>query len=169
MGLDITYVANITPVADGEGIDEDGEVLWNEGYRNLYLNDAFPDHCTEWPDNTVYQDTGECTFRAGSYSGYSMWRDHLAKMNGMTAEAYWEQGYSDELPFCWLINFSDCEGVIGTAKCAILAKEFEANRPKAVDYAASLDAEHNVWFLELYDEWAEAFKTAANGGAVLFH
>ena len=64
-------------------------------------------------------------FQAGSYMYYSKWRNQLAEMAGLgSAEAVRTNPEKEGLPFVELINFSDCEGVIGPKVAAKLAKDF---------------------------------------------
>ena len=71
----------------------------------------------------IYSFERSAEFRAGSYSGYNEWRDHLARMAvGMSAKKIWASGWKG--PFVELINFPDNEGVIGPVVAAKLAKDF---------------------------------------------
>lgn len=63
-------------------------------------------------------------------------------------------------PFSELINFSDCEGVIGPKTAAKLARDF-----------AAFEAQAEAWGDDFYDQylnWEEVFLMAADGGAVAF-
>lgn len=116
-------------------------------------------------------------FRAGSYSGYSRWRRWLAAVVGISDLEAWWADPDMSVPFAELLAFSDCEGVIGPVVSAKLRDDFERMRTHAIasadEYARlggdSNDYEARDYFLRSYDQWHEAFKTAANGGWVDFH
>lgn len=166
MGLDVTAYQYVRPAADGEGMsarwpDEPDD---EAGYVRLYVNPDFPAHAGALRTG-VYHTSGERHgFLAGSYSGYNAWRDQLARMAGYeSARAVWAQ--ADTIagrPFVGLINFSDCEGVIGPAVCAALAADFAAHQPQA-------DAHPDAWFRAKYADWRRACELAADGGAVELH
>ena len=153
MGLDITAYSDITLVDEAE----DGE----EGVAFLYANRDFPNH-NEGIEG-YYRYGSEYDFRAGSYSGYNEWRRQLARLAGYASDrAVWEQP-DLEGPFVELINFSDCEGVIGPKLCAKLAKDF-------ADFQDAADSvEDGLFFTELFNHWRTAFEIGADGGAVQFH
>lgn len=67
-----------------------------------------------------------------------------------------------DLPFYELVVFADNEGTIGPATCAKLAKDFE-------QWSSWAHGSGDDWFIRLYDEFKQAFKDAANNGAVEFH
>lgn len=107
----------------------------------------------------VYSYDNSVSFRAGSYSGYNRWRNWLSvTMIGVSADQVWynpiDYQYS---PFYELINFSDCEGYIGTEVSKKLAEDFRNNRSKVPQGD-----------LDLYDEWMHAFELASNNGVVIF-
>jgi len=110
---------------------------------------------------------------AGSYGGYNRWREQLAELAGYPAGDYEQYGrtYQSHCVPCWngeagpfseLINFSDCEGVIGASVSAKLAKDFADFQPKA-------DAHEDDRFRMKYAEWRQAFEMASDSGAVDFH
>jgi len=136
MGVDI-YGWSKVRLAEDQTFNADGEPTAGEDAERIYINDDFPDRCTEWPQASVLFVDGlhEHCF-ARSYGGYNMWREQLAKMAGYELTEYdgpfkqkdkahaagaWDKS---EGPFWELILFSDCEGVIGTAVCKKLAKDF---------------------------------------------
>ena len=68
-----------------------------------------------------------------------------------------------------MINFSDCEGAIGTVVSARLYRDFVENEEKANNFPANpsnFDKEYN---LETYKKWKEAFRLASDAGVVIFH
>lgn len=180
MGLDITWYRRLTKAAPGEGIDPKypDDYDYANGYKRLYKNNSFPGRADEIEDRAIYRAEESDGFRAGSYSGYNTWRDQLAELSGAYAEtmpspgeyAYGRMSFAagawrDEVtegPFYELLNFSDCEGVIGAAVSAKLARDFAALQEKA-------DAHPDEYFRAKYREWRKAFEMAADGGAVEFH
>ena len=105
----------------------------------------------------------EVGFHAGSYGGYSHWRRQLCLMAlQVEPETVWDSPETYAIsPFIELINFSDCEGCIGPVTSHDLAEDFKNFRPKA-------EAIMDPYFLEVYDQFHEAFKLASDGGAVIF-
>lgn len=160
MGLDISAYRALRPAPEAE-LDSDGDPKDYDSFtritpRMVALTEE------EFPGRTAGVQTGILTFgmklrfRAGSYSGYSQWRDWLASISGWgSAKLCWE-GTRTEGPFYELISFSDCEGVIGPQVAAKLAKDFDDFAEKAGDD-------------ERYALWRKAFTMAADGGAVEFH
>lgn len=180
MGLDITYYKNLTLIdcvfdRDGEPIDAKTREPITVEYVQLYANPAFPNHANGVEDKGVYHYEASGEFRAGSYGGYNQWRECLAKLAGYPIAERESHGVIQKRhdagawaakagPFWELINFSDCEGVIGPAISHKLAKDFAEFATNPARYAQSA-----YKFSELYDDWQEAFQTAAQNGAVRFH
>jgi hypothetical protein len=166
MGLDISAFRKVEPAPDVDLDKEEGPYCW------LYANTAFPGR--EAPLTTgvhKYEDT--MGFAAGAYSSYNRWREDLAKLVGYPAVPY-HHGYKpDEMshaagawlqaggPFWELINFSDCEGVIGHLHSGKLAVEFG-------QYQEQADKHESANFRELYALFRSAFEMASDGGAVVF-
>ena len=145
MGLDISYHARLekaeAPV-DGDGYDE--------GVFQPYINPSFPGRAEGLDPDAWYKCHEVGDFRAGSYSGYGLWRLKLA-------------GIAEGDDFAELIHFSDCEGTIGPVVSAKLAQDFAKNRHR-------LEAEGwDEYDIHRYDNWAEAFRVASGGGCVRFH
>ncbi len=156
MGLDIVAYSKLTPSAD-QSRDEDGFAL--KGFVP-YENPSFPGRVAPLSPTTVYDFEKEFHFRAGSYGGYNSWRNWLAQLAGFeSAYNVWamvEKGQTG--PFFDLINFSDCEGTLGTDACKKLLLDFD----KFADQAGG------GWDGELYREWHKAFRLGADDGAVYF-
>lgn len=95
-----------------------------------------------------------------SYSSHYAFRAELAKMSGSIAEDIWKNGDAD-IPFIKLINFSDCEGVIGASISAKLAIDFSNNQGLA-------DAHINEQFKIDYRSWRKGFEFASENGCVNF-
>jgi len=172
MGLDITAYRDLRPAATGEGLHPEykDDVDYERGYVRLHLNSAFPGRADEFTNGGVYKASDSLRFRAGSYSGYNQWRKQLAELTQAYrpvllrhepshAAGAWK---ASEGPFYELINFSDCEGVLGTAVSTKLAQDFAAFQAKA-------DRHDDEYFRRKYAEWRRAFEMAADNGAVYFH
>lgn len=181
MGLDITAYSQIEEMkdvvfnADGEPIDPTTKTeLDYEIFFRAYLNDDFPGRADGIKDKALYTYGDRDGMYAGSYSGYNMWRDQLAKLAGYPIGKY-DAGYGWEResycvacwngatgPFSEIINFSDCEGVIGTDICKKLAKDF-------ADFQGKADAHSDDWFREKYTEWRKMFELGSDAGCVQFY
>lgn len=165
MGLDITAYRGLKLAPDAE-LDTDGEpVEWD---RFVKLDHRIVDTEKHWPGRCaplkpgVYQAVETMGFRAGSYGGYNEWRDWLARAAGYrSARSLWEKREQPG-PFAELINFSDCEGVIGATVAAKLARDF-------ADHEARICAQGDEWEATQYRKWRAAFEMAADGGCVEFH
>lgn len=110
----------------------------------------------------LYLGQSRLKFRAGSYSGFNSWRDNLARfMDHASARALWENPQPG--PFVELINFSDCEGLIGPKVAAKLMVDFLYHRERAQTWAT------DSYWLTKYDEWLAACLVAARAGCIEFH
>lgn len=180
MGVDITAYRNLEKIechfdASGEPIDPTtGDLLDCDGYVQLYKNNDFPGRADEIEDMGCYSfDDDRSCFHA-SYGGYNRLRDHLAKVAGYPLKKYDTQygGTNDSYcvdcwngktgPFSELIDFSDCEGVIGAKVSSKLAKDF-------ADFQQKADEESDKSFLNFYKCMKAAFEMASDNGAVVFH
>lgn len=117
-------------------------------------------------DNIVegpYAFAESISFSVGSYHGYNHWREQLCKaVHGVGPEVIWDA--PDEWrgkPFVELINFSDCEGTIGTNTSAKLADDFRNHEPVYT-------GDDQTWFWDAYRDFQKAFELAAKNGAVSF-
>lgn len=162
MGLDITAYRGLTPAPDAE-VDPDDAGNPKDYAHYVLIRPSLVVYTEEqFPGRSAGVQVGVLAFkeafgfRAGSYSGYNQWRDWLASISGWgTAKRCWS-GKQTEGPFYELINFSDCEGVIGPQVAAKLAQDFQDFADKA-------------WYDTRYKDWQKAFVMAADGGAVSFH
>jgi hypothetical protein len=128
---------------------------------------------------TYTRSTRRHSFRAGSYSGYNWWRDQLSRFAlGVDAPTVWgdPRGFRGR-PFVELINFTDCDGRIGTRVATKLAEDFKSHAAGAkrfVPVASGEDADgwdetdQKSYWLEVYREFARAFRLAAKKGALAF-
>jgi hypothetical protein len=105
---------------------------------------------------------------AGSYSSYNEWRRRLCRFaHGVEPEEVWRKPrrYRGKA-FVELIDFTDCDGRIGTAVSAKLAQDFRDHEKRAADYASTLERGDD--WSELYQDFARCFELAAQDGAVRF-
>jgi hypothetical protein len=113
--------------------------------------------------DTVYQgnDDHDHTFTIG-YTSYTRWRDLLAEMAfGVDAGGVRERAQEwHEWPFFSLIAFSQ-ESAIGPIMSAMIAADFAAHRHLAEQVP-------DEWFLEVYNDFAQAFAVGADAGVVIF-
>src|SRR5688572_19587868 len=145
MGLDITAYSKMQKLdvvfdAGGEPIDpETREPLDWKTYTQIHINYDFHGRADDLEDKACYTYGEAFAFRAGSYGSYNAWRERLAELADYPQEPYqayetlppklrrdaaaWS-GKADGMPFVELVNFSDCEGVIGAGVSAKLAKDF---------------------------------------------
>lgn len=116
-------------------------------------------------------------FRAGSYSYYNWWRNELANFAlGVDAEDVWFEPHMYRgQPFVELINFTDCDGRIGTTVAAKLAADFTSHTAKAKRFAATVthpdapdDPDTGTYWLQNFRDFATAFRLAAKDGALEF-
>lgn len=166
MGLDITAYEIVERGADQDQLntayESGGEP---ENVTRLWHPDADFSGQSDGLAKGLYLYSGDdVRFRAGSYSGYNVWREQLAQLVGTTPKAIWANPQPG--PFMELINFSDCEGFIGPQTAAKLATDFDAwaDRAQAFAEAQGLD-----WFYDLFQRWQKAFRCAAGKGVVQFH
>jgi hypothetical protein len=117
--------------------------------------------------------SNDIDFRAGSYSSYNSFRNHLScALLGVTVSEAWEneETYSDHL--IWdLLNFSDCEGVIGPTVSDVIHKGLVDNQSKFSSYLRSrsdvgkMDEEY---YNQTYANFMDAFAFGKQEGIVIF-
>tara|TARA_R110002020_G_scaffold238298_1_gene450769 strand:- start:722 stop:1351 length:630 start_codon:yes stop_codon:yes gene_type:complete len=144
MGLDVSAVSQLEKVEVPEGIE-----LWSDEYYDwegeqeyslwYFRETGVFDKQSQGLEEGAYNALGEGhNFRAGSYSGYGMWRDELAHAAGYFGgvDQVWKgvdsEGYSEK-PFEELLNFSDAEGWIGPITSKKLYKDFVDNEKQIMD------------------------------------
>lgn len=174
MGLDITAYCFLEKIdcvfnADGEPINPKTRE-YIASYFKPFHNSDFPGRADDIEVGAVYSYRKSMRFRAGSYGGYNRWREELAKLVGYPltereshgqimkehAAGAWQ---ADSGPFWELINFSDCEGIIGSATSAKLAKDFASFTSLQWSSSSKADAAAN---------FRAAFEIASQKGAVKF-
>jgi len=109
----------------------------------------------------ISEETGK-NFWSSSYDSYNRWRKELALMAGYESDV-WVWKNKPEGPFVELIDFSDCEGVLGTATCAKLFEDFKNNQEKAKEYKPETE------FYDDYRRWMNACELAMKAGCIHFH
>lgn len=178
MGLDIRVYKSLEPVdqdqlyreilwRNGENDDELHADALEAGYFYARVNSYFSSQAdnlrTGW-----YNPGGFWSFSFGSYS-YNQYREKLTRMAlGVAPEVVWDSLANDDSspfkdkPFVEQINFSDCEGIIGPETSAKLAKDYD-------EWMAMAENTLDEWDIQVYKNFARAFKDASEAGAVDFH
>lgn len=178
MGLDVTAYSRLTQVdcvydADGEPIDPVTREPLEGNHVQVFINYDFLGRADDLTDRGVYTYADAIAVPCGTYSRYNRWRNALAAMAGWPVGQYEQYGakYDSNCVACWngavgpfseLIDFSDCEGVIGPSVSAKLASDFAEFQEKA-------DEVGDDEFRGQYAKWRKAFELAADGGCVRFH
>lgn len=149
MGVDIYAMKGLVPVPDDDS---------NDDITHLYDNPGFPGRAAPFKSGS-YTSTGSLDMLSRSYGGYNGWRNQLAQLAGYaSADQVWNASGG---PFYELINFSDCEGTLGTLACAKLAQDF-------AEYQEKADAHPDEYFRWQYNAMRAGFEFAAVDGAVKF-
>lgn len=170
-GLDVTAYENLA-IVPSPIFDEDGEPI---GQKQVKLEPVgFVERFAGLSAGDVYRYDSSFGFRAGSYSGYSYWRNELAKLAGYEKTPYTSFNGKTELrydatvwnikkgPFWELIDFSDAEGIIGPIVCKRVLKDFD-------QYQSAASKHPDEYFRTSYMDWMKAFSMCANNGAIVFH
>lgn len=165
MGLDITAYSRLKHIGmhtDDGWCEEDGHVMaytylsFPRSFRGIpILNEKAVRDSERFMVGGCFEITPQtkmCRFRAGSYSGYSAWRDHM--------RSQFNVGLDPEKPFYELIYFSDSEGTIGPEAARDLYWDF-------FNCGASYGGEG--YRLELYTLWMHACELAMDDGLIDFH
>lgn len=188
MGLDITAYENSKFVSHFE-YDENGDLTgedWDNRHVVRFHECPSYETRTEGLSEGVYDDgVDQLGFRAGSYIGYSKWREQLAEIadykplydikvdtgdfiNDAITNGFYKlhphtagTWHSSGGPFYEQIFFADNGGVIGPIVSAKLLRDYEQHIEKAKD--------HDEQFFNLYNLWRRAFLMASNNGHVIFH
>ena len=158
--------------ADGEAVDaKTGEIADYDSVLRFYIHPAFPGRADDIDCDAVYECEGSVLGFSASYFAYNEWRNILAMLAGYPRARVGEEDREHAYciacwngatgPFSELINFSDCEGTIGTSVATKLAKDF-------ADYQEKVDHFHDPVFVRRYNSMREAFEAATHNGAVRF-
>ena len=160
MGLDITSYSNLK-----KGKETEDSIYIGKGPEHV----ARHEYAEGWYEPTL--ETEGHGFRAGSYSGYNQFRNSLCvAIHGVECEDFWTNEDYEGTPFYELIDFSDCEGVIGVEESKKLHYEFKLHKGIFRRYLENTidDTEDRNYFMEKYDDWTKAFSISAQGGALIF-
>lgn len=159
MGLDITGYSKV--ILDDNQSERDMYDIYIDHHK------AFPEHSKPFLQGKYYRTEGlKYGFRAGSYWGYNQWRKQLCNViYDIDIEEIWDypEKYKNK-PFFNLINFSDCNGEIGTEMSKSLAKDFKEHQ-HIIDELS----DKYFHFKHAYTEWRKVFELASDDGIVLFH
>lgn len=125
MGLDISAYSKAEPITrvmlveDGEPLHEDGSCYDDEWPIQVYADKHWP-WITEGLEVGRWYEVGkEAAHAHFSYGGYNRFREAVALTGmGVSPREVWNDPdrYRDH-PLFGLVNFSDCEGVIGPVYC----------------------------------------------------
>lgn len=172
MGLDTTAYEFVERLRGGGGSgDDDRHILAFshknfphalEGLEGVDSFFVFPGGREVYRGGFHYRGYGNTNHTCSSYSGHSYLRDLIAdKFLDTTPEEIWvnPDEFKDK-PFFELINFSDCEGVLGPVACRNLADDFNSH--------PDLDS-GDSFYDELYKDFGKSFNIAADTGVVVFH
>lgn len=122
--------------------------------------------CLDMANGDYYKtvESEEYDFRAGSYSSYGDFRREISEtfLNSTPARVWSDPKPYEGQPFYELVDFSDCEGVLGTEVCAKLHKDFVEGREKFFEEIES------DWSKEKYDSWTKALEIAKDDGIIVF-
>lgn len=177
MGLDISACKNAVNInaevfdAEGDPIDPITREPLDYDIR-VCANADFPGREEGVVDRAYYKGDFSVSARWG-YGRYNALREELAKLAGYPAGQYEQYGMVRDSfcttlwagaqgPFAELINFSDCEGVIGPVVSKKLASDFAEFQSKA-------DAHEAEMFRDFYSTMRQAFELASENGFVDFH
>jgi hypothetical protein len=158
MGLDVVAYEGIGQfLGDNRIYDKDDSVY-------LMIHVPTMARAPEIRHNGYYRRLGkEFGFRAGSYSGYNSWRRWLCeRFLGVDPKEVWEDPKRFEgKPFYELIDFSDCDGILGTEVCLKLCDDF---------HNAVFKEEEDEYQLEIFNKFMEAFGIVSSlrRGVVVF-
>jgi hypothetical protein len=167
MGLDVhaysglVYEATMTPEEwDASGMWDDHLYAWPGAVESV----DYPHSAEPLVAGGVYAFAKHTHPFSYSYGTYNRWREWLCSVFlHVSPQTVWNHPLPFAgRPFVELINFSDCEGIIGSAWAANLAKDFAGGQAK-VDGLPG-----DEWQKEIYAAFRGAFELAADGGAVEF-
>ena len=158
MGLDIVSYSNLK-----KGKETEDSIYIGKGPSHV----ARHEYAEGWYEQTPLTEGHH--FRAGSYSGYNEFRRHLCKaIHGVSCETFWANEDYKGTPFHEIIDFSDCEGVIGIEESKKLHAEFMLHYRIFKKYIEKVcGSEDAEYFMEKYDDWTKAFSISAQKGALI--
>lgn len=153
MGLSCIAYHNIQEYM---GEDEDGG-------KFFYNHPAFPYAARDISENIRYTYEWSDGFLNCSYTTFGQWRRWLACSVGW--DSFEDAVSNGKLgdPFYELLNFSDCEGVLGTRVCKKLLKDFLTYEDKIKECCDNDD-----FFFIYYLQWIRGLEAASNQGCIEF-
>jgi hypothetical protein len=169
-GLDVTAYEKLVAVQSPQ-LDKDGRLVGPDQIKLAPVQ--FVERFAGLTQGQVYRYQSAFDFRAGAYSGYSYWRNELAKLAGNEQTPFESSGKTElrydatvwkfkRGPFWELIDFSDAEGVIGPVVCKRVYQDF-------LRYLDLASTHPDEYFRTAYRDWMKAFAMCANDGAIVFH
>lgn len=163
MGLDIIAYSNLkkneylSAISNEEKEELDGDCLIMSPVLTE-IDEAFPGRAEPLKYNgDVYDCENYESISIGSYSTYGWFRQALETFS------------EDRDCFNELIDFSDCEGVIGSIVSKKLYEDFSSNQKPFEQWVKrEFDAYDSELLLQMYRKFESAFEIAKDGGAVKF-
>lgn len=152
---------------------------------NLNIPNSFKLQADDFNSFESYTYKDELQSIQMSYSTYNDWREILAQAAGYPLMSYKDMKHSEVVkhshcagaweatagPFWELINFSDCEGIIGTQTSKKLAKDFKMQKArvfKSIDNSAKTESQIKL-VKAIYEDIEKVFNFASNDGLVAYH
>jgi hypothetical protein len=172
MGLDIAAYSNLILVAPEvkKALSRVPEISMGDGPRIMKMTKISDrgegSRCLDMDAGDYYgtESTEEFDFRAGSYSGYGLFRRLLSEifLHSDPAEVWKTPKAYKGQPFYELVDFSDCEGVIGPEVSSKLHSDFVEGRAQFFEEC------EDEWYRQKYDDWTKALSISKENGALIF-
>jgi hypothetical protein len=165
MGLNISAYRGLK-MAIGNGKAEDGEIDYDRYFHAWGVDcteSACPGRAGSIVQDAIYEYKERIDFRAGSYTYYLGFRDWLAQLAGYKSLVEYWMNDNPNADFYELINFSDCEGVIGSVAAGELLNDFQKHTATVNQMTAQCD------YPETFVAWKRACELAADNGAISLH
>lgn len=163
MGLDITAYRKIEKMVEYENRLRDDHFY-------LVVNSDYPQQADGLIRGFYSCNSNPFDLEVGSYLGYKLFREKLAKLIGTSCRKIWKNPVPG--PFVELINFADNDGTIGPVTSKKLYKDFLDYIPKVQDATGTGffgNQDDDEFFISLYQGFMYAFEIASDGGCVVFH
>ncbi len=163
MGLKIIVYKQISKMPEGT-------VRLTDDHFYLVVNSDFPQQADGLIRGFYSCNDSPFEFAVGSYLGYKIFRELLAKLIGTTCRKIWKNPVPG--PFVELINFADNDGTIGSQTSKKLSKDFQDHIHLVQDASGTGffgNRDDDEFFVSLYQAFMTAFEIAADGGCVAFH
>lgn len=162
MSLIITGYSNIAPSTQGPEFDDNWDEHYGEGYFQARIPLYYAGHADGLVDQKVYKAESFKMTYAASGLHYRDWR---WKLSCLVCDENGIVNFNKKTSLEKLINFSDCEGIIGSATCAeILAGLNEYHKAFNKMYSSKKEKH----FRQAYASIKKAFELGANNGCVIF-